>query len=179
MPRGPRLDAPGILHHVMARGVDRQRIFHDARDREDWLAGAEGEGQIFTLDLPQDAPRSLRSRSPALYEIHSSFGGCDSQVQICLPLHITCQSPSGLIIAQRMDYDEFGNVITDTHPGFQPFGFAGGLYDLHTRLTRFGARDYAPGEKGVRSLLLTSTLMKSLLPHYEILLGRQAAGTHR
>jgi RHS repeat-associated protein len=45
-------------------------------------------------------------------------------------------------IAQRMDYDEFGNVILDTSPGFQPFGFAGGLYDQHTKLTRFGARDY-------------------------------------
>jgi RHS repeat-associated protein len=45
-------------------------------------------------------------------------------------------------IVQRMDYDEFGQVITDTNPGFQPFGFAGGLYDQHTKLTRFGARDY-------------------------------------
>jgi RHS repeat-associated protein len=45
-------------------------------------------------------------------------------------------------IAQRMDYDEFGNVTNDTNPGFQPFGFAGGLYDPHTQLTRFGARDY-------------------------------------
>ncbi len=45
-------------------------------------------------------------------------------------------------IVQRMDYDEFGNVINDTNPGFQPFGFAGGIYDLHTQLTRFGARDY-------------------------------------
>ena len=33
--------------------------------------------------------------------------------------------------------------------------------------------------KGVRSLLLTSTLIKSPLPHYEILLGRQDARTHR
>ena len=45
-------------------------------------------------------------------------------------------------IAQRIDYDSFGNVLTDTNPGFQPFGFAGGLYDPHTQLTRFGARDY-------------------------------------
>ncbi len=45
-------------------------------------------------------------------------------------------------IAQRMDYDEFGNILNDTNPGFQPFGFAGGLYDQHTKLTRFGARDY-------------------------------------
>ncbi|MCP4236406.1 MAG: hypothetical protein GY770_22970 [Aestuariibacter sp.] len=45
-------------------------------------------------------------------------------------------------IAQRMDYDTWGNVTQDTNPGFQPFGFAGGLYDQHTQLTRFGARDY-------------------------------------
>ncbi|MBI3148538.1 MAG: RHS repeat-associated core domain-containing protein [Betaproteobacteria bacterium] len=45
-------------------------------------------------------------------------------------------------LAQRIDYDEFGKVLSDTHPGFQPFGFAGGLYDPQTRLVRFGARDY-------------------------------------
>ncbi|TLY22776.1 MAG: RHS repeat-associated core domain-containing protein [Nitrospirae bacterium] len=45
-------------------------------------------------------------------------------------------------VAQRMDFDEFGNITADTNPGFQPFGFAGGLYDQHTGLTRFGARDY-------------------------------------
>lgn len=45
-------------------------------------------------------------------------------------------------VVQRMDYDEFGNVTADTNPGFQPFGFAGGLYDRDTKLTRFGARDY-------------------------------------
>jgi len=45
-------------------------------------------------------------------------------------------------VAQRMDFDEFGNVLLDTNPGFQPFGFAGGLYDPQTRLVRFGARDY-------------------------------------
>jgi len=45
-------------------------------------------------------------------------------------------------IIQRMDYDVWGNITTDTNPGFQPFGFAGGIYDQHTQLTRFGARDY-------------------------------------
>lgn len=45
-------------------------------------------------------------------------------------------------IAQRIDYDPFGKVASDTNPGFQPFGFAGGLYDPDTGLTRFGARDY-------------------------------------
>ncbi|HET6334845.1 MAG TPA: RHS repeat-associated core domain-containing protein [Polyangiales bacterium] len=45
-------------------------------------------------------------------------------------------------VAQRMTYDEFGNVVNDSNPGFQPFGFAGGLHDPDTGLTRFGARDY-------------------------------------
>jgi RHS repeat-associated protein len=45
-------------------------------------------------------------------------------------------------IAQRIDYDEFGRVLEDTNPGFQPFGFAGGLYDSDTALVRFGVRDY-------------------------------------
>jgi RHS repeat-associated protein len=47
-------------------------------------------------------------------------------------------------VAQRLDYDAFGRVVQDTNPGFQPFGFAGGLYDADTGLVRFGARDYDP-----------------------------------
>jgi RHS repeat-associated protein len=47
-------------------------------------------------------------------------------------------------IAQRIDYTPFGKVEVDTNPGFQPFGFAGGLYDHETGLVRFGARDYDP-----------------------------------
>ncbi len=48
-------------------------------------------------------------------------------------------------VSEQINYDEFGNVISDTNPGFQPFGFAGGLYDQDTKLVRFGARDYNPG----------------------------------
>jgi RHS repeat-associated protein len=45
-------------------------------------------------------------------------------------------------VAQRLDYDEFGQITQDSNPGFQPFGFAGGFYDPDTKFTRFGARDY-------------------------------------
>jgi RHS repeat-associated protein len=48
------------------------------------------------------------------------------------------------IVAQRMDYGPFGEVLFDSNPGFQPFGFAGGIYDRDTELVRFGARDYDP-----------------------------------
>ncbi|HHH46419.1 MAG TPA: hypothetical protein ENK53_05330, partial [Thiotrichales bacterium] len=47
-------------------------------------------------------------------------------------------------IVQRIDYDAFGRVLADSNPGFQPFGFASGLYDPDTGLVRFGARDYDP-----------------------------------
>ncbi len=45
-------------------------------------------------------------------------------------------------IVQQLNYDEWGKVTLDTNPGFQPFGFAGGIYDAETGLVRFGARDY-------------------------------------
>jgi RHS repeat-associated protein len=45
-------------------------------------------------------------------------------------------------VVQRMSYSEFGEVVEDTNPGFQPFGFAGGLYDTDTKLVKFGVRDY-------------------------------------
>jgi RHS repeat-associated protein len=45
-------------------------------------------------------------------------------------------------VVQRIDYDEFGKIVMDSNPGFQPFGFASGIYDRDTGLMRFGARDY-------------------------------------
>ena len=58
-------------------------------------------------------------------------------------VRLVVNATSGAIV-QRIDYDAFGNVVSDSNPGFQPFGFAGGLYDPATRLVRFGARDYDP-----------------------------------
>ncbi|NHQ60923.1 hypothetical protein G9409_10090 [Chlorobium sp. BLA1] len=37
MPRGARLDAPGSLHHVMVRGIERTAIVFDEKDRQDLL----------------------------------------------------------------------------------------------------------------------------------------------
>ena len=45
-------------------------------------------------------------------------------------------------IVQAIEYNEFGKVLSDSNPGFQPFGFAGGLYDHQTGLVKFGAREY-------------------------------------
>ena len=37
MPRGPRLDAPDALHHVIARGIERRAIFEHDGDRQGFL----------------------------------------------------------------------------------------------------------------------------------------------
>ena len=51
MPRGPRLDAPGVLHHVMARGLDRQTIFRDDGDRDDFVRRLAGLAQTGALAM--------------------------------------------------------------------------------------------------------------------------------
>jgi REP element-mobilizing transposase RayT len=37
MPRKSRLDAPGVLHHVMGRGIEKRNIFKDDADRNDFI----------------------------------------------------------------------------------------------------------------------------------------------
>ena len=37
MPRKSRIDAPGALQHVIARGINRQRIFRDDPDKTNFL----------------------------------------------------------------------------------------------------------------------------------------------
>jgi REP element-mobilizing transposase RayT len=37
VPRRTRLDAPGVIHHVMMRGIDGARVFRDAADRSSFV----------------------------------------------------------------------------------------------------------------------------------------------
>jgi hypothetical protein len=37
MQRGPWLDAPGTLHHVIVRGIDQGRIIRDDTDRKTFI----------------------------------------------------------------------------------------------------------------------------------------------
>ncbi len=47
MPRGPRLDACGVLHHVMVGGIERRAIFRDDRDRREFV------GRLAALTRPE------------------------------------------------------------------------------------------------------------------------------
>jgi putative transposase len=37
MPRKARIDAPGALHHIIVRGINRRKIFFDDSDRDDFF----------------------------------------------------------------------------------------------------------------------------------------------
>jgi RHS repeat-associated protein len=56
-------------------------------------------------------------------------------------VRLVINSQTGEVV-QRIEYDEFGRVLTDTNPGFQPFRFAGGLYDPVSGLVHNMTRDF-------------------------------------
>ncbi len=58
-------------------------------------------------------------------------------------VRLVVDSTSGEVV-QQLDYGPWGQIRLDTDPGFQPFGFAGGIHDPDTGLVHFGARDYDP-----------------------------------
>jgi len=37
MPRKSRMDAPGAVYHILAKGIERKAVFQDDRDRGDFL----------------------------------------------------------------------------------------------------------------------------------------------
>jgi len=49
MPRQSRLDAPGALHHIIVRGIERRKIFSDDRDRYDFIDRLGLEGDALNL----------------------------------------------------------------------------------------------------------------------------------
>jgi RHS repeat-associated protein len=100
------------------------------------VAELDGQGNVVNLFVYADRINmpAYMIRGDQTYRIISDHLGSP---------RLIVNSQTG-VVEQRMGYDEWGNVTLDTNPGFQPFGFAGGLYDRDTNLVRFGARDYDP-----------------------------------
>ncbi|MGH8467797.1 MAG: RHS repeat domain-containing protein [Gammaproteobacteria bacterium] len=100
------------------------------------IAELDGSNQVFSRFVYADKPNvpAYLIKGGVTYRIIGDHLGSP---------RLIVNTADGTIV-QRMDYDEWGKVQVDTNPGFQPFGFAGGLYDRDTRLVRFGARDYDP-----------------------------------
>jgi len=51
MPRSARLDAPGVLHHIMGRGIEKRKIFLDDQDRLDFINRLENLVKEDSMDI--------------------------------------------------------------------------------------------------------------------------------
>jgi hypothetical protein len=60
MPREGRLDAPGTLHHVMARGIEGIDIFRTDEDRNDFLNRLTYQYETETLGIAEEKLRLER-----------------------------------------------------------------------------------------------------------------------
>ena len=105
MPRTARLDAAGILHHVIIRGIEQRRIFTNDTDRENLLA------RIKTL-LPETSTskekRYVDARSILCYWAVRVLGisttGMARHLNMTQPA-ITYAAKRGIIIVQKGNYN--------------------------------------------------------------------------
>jgi REP-associated tyrosine transposase len=49
MPRKSRIDSPGMLHHIMCRGIEKRKVFGIDADRKHFL---EILGEVFFAPRP-------------------------------------------------------------------------------------------------------------------------------
>ena len=107
-------------------------VYQDDLHRVGWYDGSGALKAQFVFGQRIQVPEYM-SKSGTTYKLVYDQVGSVREVV----------APDGTI-AERLDYDEFGNVLGDSTPGFQPFGFAGGLRDVDAGLIRFDRRDYTP-----------------------------------
>jgi RHS repeat-associated protein len=106
-------------------------------------SGALALRSVFVYGLKQNVPDYMIQGSKT-YLIVSDWRGSVRQV--------LDPSTNPATVKETIDYDEWGNVLTLNDPScttgfclnFQPFGFAGGIYEPLSGFVRFGARDYDP-----------------------------------
>jgi RHS repeat-associated protein len=109
------------------------------------LDGSNNVLSTFVYGLKPNVPDYM-VRGGTTYRIVSDWRG-----DVRLVLDTTKTGTAAVV--QQIDYDEWGNVTNLVDPActaggtelcFQPFGFAGGIWEPATGLVRFGARDYDP-----------------------------------
>ena len=75
MPRSARLDIPGVLQHIMARGIEKREIFRDRNDRHAFLERLseiiiEGQANLYAWALmPNHFHLLLRPQVASMVDI--------------------------------------------------------------------------------------------------------------
>jgi len=80
MPRKARIDAPGALHHIIIRGIERNAIFKDDSDRDNFLDRLSAPVSVF-IGVSKTGIRSFCSQRSCKGPT-TGFGGRLS-AQVC------------------------------------------------------------------------------------------------
>ncbi len=75
MPRKARIDAPGALHHIICRGIERGLIFQDNTDRDDFIKRLSAILSDTSIRLRRIMPGRLFQIPPASPERKARDGG--------------------------------------------------------------------------------------------------------
>ena len=106
---------------------------HDHRHRLLAVVDASGIVTRFIYGTKFNVPEYLEREGRAFLVLSDTIGSA----------RLTVDIESGEI-AHRRDFDEWGNITLEAGTPLHPFGFAGGIHDPFTGLTRFGVRYYDP-----------------------------------
>ena len=106
-------------------------VYEDDLKRVGWYDGVGGVKAQFVYGTKRKVPEYMIQAGTVYRLVTDQVGS----------VRLVVNTSTGFVVS-RIDYDEFGGVLVDLVPGLQPFGFAGGLRDLDTALTRFVERDY-------------------------------------
>lgn len=148
-------DASGALVSAELPGGRRVEYAFDPLGRRVARRGADGVRGLLWLDEHRPVAEVDGAGKVTSVFVYGARGGAPELMVRDGREYALVTDPRGSVrlvvdaatgeVRQRIDYDALGRTVRDTHPGFQPFGFAGGLPDPDTGLVRFGARDYDPG----------------------------------
>jgi RHS repeat-associated protein len=127
-------------------GLIQQGLLYDEHRRV--VAELDGSNNVLSTFVYGLKPNvsDYMVRGGTTYRIVSDWRG-----DVRLVLDTTKTGAAAVV--EQIDYDEWGNVTNLVDPActlggtelcFQPFGFAGGIWEPATGLVRFGARDYDP-----------------------------------
>lgn len=119
----------------VSKYVDSVLVQHYIWNSENQLIGlADGSGLVTTRFVYGSKSHSpdYMIKDNVQYQIVSNHLGSP----------VSVVNTSSGEVAQKISYDEFGNILSDSQLGFTPIGFVGCLFDVDTKLCRFGARDY-------------------------------------
>lgn len=138
LPGGRRVDyVVDGLHRRVGKSIDGHLVegflYRNQLQPIAWLDASGNVRAQFVYASGANLPDSMISSGKTYRLIGDNSGS----------LRLVIDAGSGAVL-ERIDYDEFGNVLRDTAPGTTPFGFAGGLRDADTGLIRLGVRDYDP-----------------------------------